>query len=302
MGSPVLAVGLALACASEAPIGDEPGSQTGDRPEAGVRGPSLGDAPPEDAGSDAPTCELPKYPDDGDLQPFSRLEARVVDERGRPVPDIMAQACGFNLCLFGSTDTQGRVVHASDEDMAGVAFKYGDGLRYAQLAFPLGAGPEHVPGDQVTVALPDVRTGMPFEPGTTLSSSGVELALAQDAVVTVNVFDFDQDERVFLATEFPAASFPAVAESEDFLALFALGPVKTKLCPPAKLRLPNTTGLPAGTQVGVFVHGIDVSADYSFAPYGGWAEVSRAAVSQDGETIETDPDEGLPFLSVIGIR
>jgi hypothetical protein len=243
---------------------------------------------------------VPNYPDDSDSVPFEHLEARVVDTDGAPVANIPAQACGFNLCLFGDTDGDGRVVHEGQHDLQSAAFKYGDGVRYAQLALLLGEGPDYALGDQITLALPPIANAMPFQSGTTLRSGGVELTIASDADVEFDVLAVAEDERVFLASEFPPDRFPETAQAEDFAALFALGPVKTKLCPPAQLRLPNSNGIAPGTKLELFAHGTDVRGE--FAPYGQWARVSGATVSGDGEFIETDPDEGLPFVAVIGVR
>ncbi|MBM4361854.1 MAG: hypothetical protein FJ104_04180, partial [Deltaproteobacteria bacterium] len=69
---------------------------------------------------------------------------------------------------------------------------------------------------------------------------------------------------------------------------------------PATLILPNRTGLPAGTAVEILLHGVEVEEE--FAPYGGWAKVSDARVSSSGATIETLPGQGLPVLSVVGVR
>jgi hypothetical protein len=72
------------------------------------------------------------------------------------------------------------------------------------------------------------------------------------------------------------------------------------MCPAAALSVPNSPGWKAGAHVELFLHGIDVAEEW--APYGGWAKVSDGSVSADGKTIATDPDGGLPALSVVGIR
>jgi hypothetical protein len=287
----MLAVGPLFGCASEAPISDgaDPvASEDDDATEA------------EDAAGAPPTCEVPEYPDESERVPFERLEARVVDPDGAPVAGTMAQTCGINLCLVGTTDSAGRVLHVDDQEMQLPAFKYGDGIRHAQFALVLGAGPEHDLGDQITVALPAIDTAERFRPGATLRSGDVELELHPDTHIAIVEFEVSEEERVFLASEFPPDRFPAAARDQDFVALFGLGPVKTKLCPPGRLRLPNNQGLAPGARVTLFAHGTDVSVE--FAPYGGWAEVSTATVSEDGAFIETDPDQGLPFISVIGVR
>ena len=80
----------------------------------------------------------------------------------------------------------------------------------------------------------------------------------------------------------------------------ALTPAATMMCPRASLRVPNSPDWPAGARAEFFLHGVDVAEEW--APYGGWAKVSGGAVSEDGTAIETDPNEGIPALSVVGIR
>jgi hypothetical protein len=242
---------------------------------------------------------VPRYPDDSAPLSFETLVARVVDENGAPVPAMTAQACGFNLCLDVRTDAQGRVAYEEEQELQRAAFKYGDGLRYAQLALLLGEGPDYELGDQVSLALPPLSGADRFASGTTLRSGGAELRLEPNTDVGFDLLVQEQ-ERVFLASEFPGDRFPEAPQGEGFVALFALGPVKTKLCPPARLRLPNEQGLEPGAKVSLFVHGTDVRTE--FAPYGEWAEVSGATVSDDGKFIETNPGEGLPFISVIGVK
>ena len=150
------------------------------------------------------------------------------------------------------------------------------------------------------VGVLELSTGSPFEPGRTLRSSGVELELSSDVKVELDLFEFSEEEQVFLAREFPEAAYPETARDEGFLMLVALGPVKAKLCPPAKLTVPNSRNLDPGTELSIYAHSTDVEAE--FAPYGEWAPVSDATVSEDGQTIVTDAGQGLPFLSVIGIK
>lgn len=155
---------------------------------------------------------------------------------------------------------------------------------------------------QLTVTLPAPETSAPLVPGIARSGD-VSLLLAADlAPVDVDPFDYDTDAlRGFRAAEFPGGQVPeAVDPSLGLEALFALSPVGASLCPPAQLILPNRTGLPAGAAVEVLLHGVEVEEEY--APYGGWAKVSDARVSSDGATIETLPGQGLPVLSLIGVR
>jgi hypothetical protein len=125
---------------------------------------------------------------------------------------------------------------------------------------------------------------------------------ADAAPVEPDPFDFDTpDLKKFRAVEVPLAKAPAAVDpSLGFGMVVALTPAAAVLCPAAALSVPNSPAWPAGSRVEVFLHGVDVGEEW--APYAGWARVSGGAVSADGKTIMTDPDGGLPALSVIGIR
>lgn len=296
---------LASSCSPEGAVVDTDARPSTER-DAGNE-PSLtadDDASSEDPAPDPiePRCEVPHFPDDSDPVPFESLRARVVDPDGNPIAGTVAQACGINLCLNipGGTPSDG-VASIDDSQMLQLAaFKYGDGLRHAQFAVLLDAQPNHDLGDQLTVAFPALETGSPFEPGATLTSSGVELELTDDTSVELDLLSFSKEEHVFVAAEFPTNAFPAAASDQSLDALFALGPLKTKFCPPAQMRLPNTAALPSGARVEFLVHSTDIRAD--FAPYGQWAKVSEGEVTSDGDWIGTDEDGGVPVLGVVGVR
>jgi len=45
-----------------------------------------------------------------------------------------------------------------------------------------------------------------------------------------------------------------------------------------------------------------VDVEEEWAPYSGWAKISDGAVSSDGTSIVTAAGQGIPQLSVIGIK
>ena len=87
--------------------------------------------------------------------------------------------------------------------------------------------------------------------------------------------------------------------SFGFELAYGLAPLGTTFCPAAKLSLKNTLDWPPGTDVEVFVQGLDVSEKW--APYGSWLEVAEARVSSDGKSIDTTSG-GIPILSSIALR
>jgi hypothetical protein len=248
-------------------------------------------------------CDGPGYAGTEPDVTVVHVSATVVDEAKNPVPKMLAQACGVNVCVNGATDDTGIVVIDTNTKEQRPAFKYGDGKTHAKFALLLGdTSPVNVDlGPEGTVAFDPPADGAPLDPGTTASSRGVELALAADMnPAKPDPFDFDTPDlkkfRAALVSEPPAAVDPSLG----FGIVVALTPSGTELCPPAKLTVPNTASWPAGAAVEVFLHGIDVGE--AWAPYGGWAKVSDAAVSADGKTISTSDAGGLPALSVVGLR
>jgi hypothetical protein len=261
-------------------------------------------APPPSDAAVAPACHGPGYAGSPTKQQFSHLSATVVDVDGKPVSDVIAQACGTNICLNGTTASNGTVIIDDDVGMTKPAFKYGGGQAYVRFALPLSGSAVDVDlGNEVTFPFDPAAAGAPLVPGKAAVSNGVTLTVSPDTVsITPDPFDFDTpDLKKFRAVEVPIGKAPgAVDTTLDFGMLVALTPSATVLCPAAALSVPNSPGWAAGSRVELFLHGIDVGEEW--APYGGWAKVSGGAVSRDGMTIETDPDGGLPALSVVGIR
>lgn len=261
-----------------------------------------GDASQPDAGGKpAPRCDVPHFELHSEPSAFNRLSARVVDTDGATVPNTTAQACGTNICIPGETDSSGRITIDNPQQLADGAFKYGDGLHYAQFALLLSGGPDYALGDQITIALPPVAEGDAFISGKTSISSDAELTLAADATVQYDFLAFPEEEQhVFVARPLLSEDYPDAARLTPALdVVWALGPLKTKLCPPAELRVPNVSGIEVGSQVEFLLHSTDVSG--AWAPYGDWRAVASGQVTDDGY-ITTDADSGIPQLGALGIR
>jgi hypothetical protein len=110
----------------------------------------------------------------------------------------------------------------------------------------------------------------------------------------------DPSELVFRSVQIPLAqSTRALDPSLGFELGYALAPVSSVFCPAAGLRVKNTLGWAANTQVEVFVQGLEV--DEKWAPYGNFVQVADAAVSADASAIETTSG-GIPILSSIALR
>jgi hypothetical protein len=158
-------------------------------------------------------------------------------------------------------------------------------------------------GKQATFAFDPLALGAPLVPGQGAVSNGITLTVSPEPVsIAPDLVDFGTpDLQKFRAVEVPIDEVPpAVDPSLSFGMVVALTPSTTVICPAAALSVPNSPGWKAGARVELFLHGIDVTEEW--APYGGWAKVSGGAVSTDGKMIVTDPEGGLPQLSVVGIR
>ena len=294
---------VALGCGTSS-NGGSPSTREHLRADAGPTEQDSGVASTLTEASEAPSCHGPGYAGSPSTQQFSHLSATVVDENGKPVSDVVAQACGTNICLNGMTASNGSVVIDEKVGMTKPAFKYGGGQSYVRFALPLtGSSVDVDLGDEVTFAFDPPASGAPLEPGKAAVSNGVTLTVSSETLsIQPDPFDFDTpDLKKFRAVEVPVDRAPAAVDTSlGFGMIVALTPSATVLCPAAALTVPNSPGWQAGARVELFLHGVDVGEEW--APYGSWAKVSEGAFSDDGTTIATDPEGGLPALSVVGIR
>jgi hypothetical protein len=86
--------------------------------------------------------------------------------------------------------------------------------------------------------------------------------------------------------------------------LYALYPEGQISAPGFPVHIPNTTGLPAGAAVQLYVlGGLDCKlADGTAIPEAGWQGFGTGTVSADGSTIDSDAGVGLPCLTWLGYR
>lgn len=295
-------VALLSGCGSEGTLPDlsAPSSSDSSATSDASRGETSDNASSGDV-SDLPVCEVPIVDQSHEPVPFAKLTATVVDETGAAVAKLLTQACGLDVCLNGETTSNGETTIAGEHSISKLAFKYGDGLHYAQVALLLPEETTHSLGTQRTLRLPLDEASDYFEPGETSTSSGVRLTLSDDAEVQVDELSYpDPSEHRFVAAGVTARAFPEAAEAHGFVSLWALGPAKTEFCPPAKLTLPNLTELEPETSVELLLLVTDVSGRWG--RYGEWTKVASAQVSDDGKHLVSDPDHGIPELGLIGVR
>jgi len=263
-----------------------------------------------------PSCAKgPGYASNDPAHLVEELSAKILDVSGGPATGVLAQVCGLDLCINGSTTDQGVV--CTPDKTSGVclpgifpqqefkrpAFKYGDGMGYVKFAQLLPSSTtKYAIGDVMTAKLPDVTQGVALSAGGSATSGGVTLTLAAGTKISFDELTFDTAElQKFRAAEVPVAKAPpAVDKSLGFEILVGTTPLDTEFCPHATLSVPNTAGWAAGTEVELWIHGLDPGEEW--APYAGWAKVSGGKVSADGKSVVTNDGEGIPILSTFGIK
>lgn len=305
-----LTTSLSVGCGEEARLpaedaGESNGNPSQERPTPEPNSsaePSGGSASGAASTGETPAhCDVPTFDEAPEPEPFERLTATVVDHTGAPVEDLLVQACGLDVCLNGKTNARGDATIASEESIAKLGFKYGDGLHFAQVVLLLGGETSYDLGEQVTVALPKGDPAARFEPGSVLTSSDVVLELDDAAQITIDELSYaDPSEHLFVARAFPDDAFPEAAAGREFVSVWALGPAKTEFCPPAKLTLPNLTDLEPEAEVDLELLVTDVSG--RFGRYAEWTTIAAAEVSADGSVLVTPDGAGIPELGLIGVR
>jgi hypothetical protein len=150
----------------------------------------------------------------------------------------------------------------------------------------------------MTARLPDLASAERFEPGESVSSNGMTLTLADNAHVETNTLDYETEEQQmsFRAVELPADALTQL--QQDFVVAFGLSPLDTTICPNPQITLKNSADLPAGTELELYMLGLNAAGRW--AAYGTWRKVGEGRVSDDGATL--DFPDGVPVLSAIGVR
>src|ERR1041384_3701612 len=84
----------------------------------------------------------------------------------------------------------------------------------------------------------------------------------------------------------------------EFVVGYALSPLETRICPNPALSLDNTPSLATGTELELYLLGLD--AEEEFVPYARWQKVAEGRVSDDGSSLEF-PD-GVPLLTAVAVK
>jgi hypothetical protein len=278
---------LCLACASEPTGQDSVGGGAGSSSTAGAGG----------SGSAPESCPAgPGRETTGDAIFIGNVSGRIVDEQGQPTSSGLVQICGKDQCINADVPETGELAQRVMSSMVAPACKFGNGKSWGKLAIPLATGDTDF-GTLTTVTLPPFSAGAALEAGKSVSSGGVTLSLSDDARVEIDTLTYeDEREFGFRAARLPESTLEQLGQG--FVLGFALAPVETHICPSPALSIENSTDLPAGTELELFIHGLDVLE--AWAPYAGWQKVGEGSVSDDGQTL--DFPEGVPLLTAIGVR
>jgi hypothetical protein len=228
--------------------------------------------------------------------PIGVVSGELVDEQGEPTTAGLVQICGLDVCNNATVGSNGKFVENVGVSIDTPACKFGDGFTWAKLAIPLAEGDSAL-GTLVTVRLPEHAGAPPLTPGETVSSGGVSLELLASAHVQVNSLDYETEaERGFRAVALPEAALAQLGM--DFEVAFALSPLETRICPSPSLSLENLTELDPGTELELYVLGLDASEE--LVPYAAWSQVGEGRVSEDGASLRFP--EGVPVLTAIGVK
>jgi hypothetical protein len=249
----------------------------------------------------APVCASgPGFAESVEPRQIDSVSALLVDLDGAPIGNEVVQVCGTDVCIQGRTSANGGVTIAAKSPIRKAAFKFGEGKLSARFAWLLPEATEVDLGTVRSVRLPELDTAVPIVAGEVASSGGLTLEPPAGSRVRFDQLTFQTgNERGLRALKVPLDLAPSVvSEGPDLEIVYAATPNGTEFCPPAKLSIINDEGWPAGSEVEVWLHGIEIEEEW--APYGGWAHVADARVSEDGARIETL--EGIFFFGVLGFK
>lgn len=257
---------------------------------------------PSDQHVEPVVCEAPGYQREAEEVTIEQVTATIRVPNGELAVHLPVQVCGINNCIVDYTGDNGElnVTPGPETPLVLPALKYGDGFDFAELAVPLGSEPKQDLGDLVALPLPAFE-GAEFPKSGKVSHGDLTLELAKNGSFEHDTLTYsDESQLVFRSVPVPVAeSEQALPPSFGFELAYGVAPLGTTFCPPARLSVKNTAEWEPGTEVEVFVQGLDVSEKW--APYADWLQVAEARVSADGRSIDTTSG-GIPILSSIALR
>lgn len=251
------------------------------------------------------------------------VSGHVKDNAGCPVGCQSVVACTEGACYFANTDATGfftaPVERTGAHDLS-IYFPGSDhhspfclftdlcdgAIRLCTefVLYPAPtagvAVPPNLPPSESNPLPADVRVEAADGAVMTLHA-GDELYLPFDAEPWMALSRFPTEEHLpcFIDPARPPASLYVVTPID----VYVLEP-GSRLAPvlrPASLDLPNTTGLPAGSNVDIYILGGLHPQDAGLLE-GEWSRSVGATVSADGTRIQTADGEGIPYLTWFGVQ
>ena len=273
---------------------------------------SFGEKPPSDAGA-APLDTTRAADCPADVAWVAQINGSVRFDDETPAEGAKVQTCvrtnaGQLLCLspvdasaegaFSATiPSTARCMHRATSRV--LLPLTDNGTLYCEVELPL---------DAAVVDLDFDYTLFGTTPATTLPERGDESAVR--TVVFADGLEIDVIPQQTFGDDYARLAAVAVAGSEvpscvhkgtlDFEAAYWFSP-EGDVAGRFAMRIPNQTGLPAGTPVELWVQGgLTCAVDDTTLEEAAWMKFGTAEVDADGATITVDAENGLPCLGTFG--
>ncbi len=306
MVRPLAILALAsVACSAPAPAG---ASGTGGDAAAGGTGSdgATGGTASDAAADVIPSCGDPPDADADGATCVREANGMVEDLSGVPLPSLVMTFCG-SQCYGTQSD-----------DAGAYAIPIGAFLPTEDYAIHADGRPDHavdylrLTADEpqiVTVtmrlpALPPSSVLLPPDgsPASNLTVGDLTLVIASGTTFDLDIEDFGTGNvgRTLRVASVPLTSAPSYATAANVDAIYALAPSGCVPSIPMGVILKNSAGLPASDAVDFLVLGDDY---FSTPPNVGTLSVQATGhVSADGQTIQTDPGQGIQEITWLGVR
>lgn len=278
-------LGLGLSCTAE-PTSEAPRDAAA--PDAG---PVVCGPPPGGVSSDTARC-------------VRRVEGRLSDDRGAPVPDLTVTVCGL-VCFAALSDTGGNFSVPVDAFLpeGGYAVTANGRPTFGGIYTRLPAGAEGTVRLAEPVVLPRFEAEAPLLPGDAVGgvvrAGPLTLEIPEGTTWDLELEDLTdpvEGRKLRVARVNEESRRPAFAKGAAIV--LALGPFKAKPSKPVPVTI-STDALPKGTAVDFVVMTDDGLAAKNDAGLG--RAVARGRVSDDGKAVRTDPGQGIDRLTWLAV-
>jgi hypothetical protein len=252
--------------------------------------PSCGEPP--DAAADEATC-------------VREAKGNVEDLSGVAIPSLVMTFCG-SQCYGTQSDDAGAYAipigaFLPTEDYAIHADGRPDhAVDYLRLT---AAEPQIITATMRLPTLPPSAVQLPPDgsPASSITVGDLTLVIADGTTFDLDIEDYGTTVgRTLRVASVPLASAPGYATAANVDAIYALAPSGCVPSIPMGVSLKNSAGLPASAAVDFLVLGDNY---FSTPPNVGTLAVQATGhVSSDGQTIQTDPGQGIDEITWLAVR